>query len=194
VDLEAGDDGDAVAAGLARDIARFDQRGCLSVAAVYVRGDLAAAAGLAGRLETALATLAAVWLPGPAAPSALAQVHHARLEAERRGLPRPRLPIDAGTVLVEPEPAFRPSPGLRTVRVHALPDLDRLPRILEPWRGRLQGAALAGVAAWRLAPRLADLGISRCAAPGDLQSPDAAWHNGGVDPLAALARANVVRG
>jgi hypothetical protein len=48
---------------------------------------------------------------------------------------------------------------------------------------------LAGPAAWRLAPRLAALGISRCAAPGDLQSPDAAWHNGGIDPLEALALA-----
>ena len=37
-----------------------------------------------------------------------------------------------------------------------------------------------------LAPRLAELGISRCAAPGDLQSPDASWHNGGIDPLLAL--------
>jgi Acyl-CoA reductase (LuxC) len=89
-------------------------------------------------------------------------------------------------VLLEPEPALRASPGLRTVRIHPLPDLDGLPEILTPWRGRLQGAALAGPAAWRLAPRLAALGISRCTAPGDLQAPDASWHNGGVDPLEAL--------
>ncbi len=197
VDLESevgleGEEDDAaagvMAAGLARDIARFDQRGCLSIAAVYVRGDLAAAVRLAGRLETALGALATVWPPGPAAAAALAQVQRARLETELRGLRVARLPIIAGTVLVEPEPAFRPSPGLRTVRVHPLPDLDRLPEILEPWRGQLQGAALAGPAAWRLAPRLADLGLSRFTAPGDLQSPDAAWHNGGIDPLQALAR------
>jgi len=104
-----------------------------------------------------------------------------------RGLPPASLPPAAGTVLLEPEPELRPSPGLRTVRVHPLSDLDRLPEILAPWRGRLQGAALAGPAAWRLAPRLVDLGISRCAAPGDLQSPDASWHNGGIDPLEALS-------
>jgi hypothetical protein len=193
VDLESEKEEDGatargLAAGLARDIARFDQRGCLSIAAVYVRGNLAVAARLAGRLETALGTLETVWQPGPAAAAALAQVQHARLEAELRGLPKARLPITAGTVLAEPEPAFRPSPGLRTVRVHPLPDLDRLPAILEPWRGRLQGAALAGPAAWRLVPRLVDLGLSRFTAPGDLQSPDAAWHNGGIDPLQALAR------
>jgi acyl-CoA reductase LuxC len=178
---------EALAAGLARDVALFDQRGCLSVAAVYVAGGLDAAARLACHLEAELAGLAARWPPGPAAAPALAAVQQLRLEAELRGLPRASLPPAAGTVLLEPEPALRPSPGLRTVRVHPLADLDRLPEILAAWRGRLQGAALAGTAAWRLVPRLAALGISRCAAPGDLQSPDAAWHNGGIDPLEALA-------
>jgi hypothetical protein len=178
---------EALAAGLARDVALFDQRGCLSVVAVYVAGGLDAAARLARHLEAALADLAARWPPGPAAAPALAAVQQLRLEAELRGLPRASLPPAAGTVLLEPEPALRSSPGLRTVRVHPLLDLDRLPEILAPWRGRLQGAALAGSAAWRLAPRLAALGISRCAAPGDLQSPDAAWHNGGIDPLEALS-------
>jgi len=180
---------EALAAGLARDVALFDQRGCLSVVAVYVAGGLDAAARLAGHLEAALAGLAARWPPGPAAAPALAAVQQLRLEAELRGLPRASLPPAAGTVLLEPEPELRPSPGLRTVRVHPLPDLDRLPEILAPWQGRLQGAALAGPAAWRLAARLAALGISRRAAPGDLQSPDAAWHNGGIDPLAALTPA-----
>jgi acyl-CoA reductase-like NAD-dependent aldehyde dehydrogenase len=178
---------EALAAGLARDVALFDQRGCLSVAAVYVAGDLDAATRFAARLEAALADLAVRWPPGPAAAAALAAVQQARLETELRGLPRSSLPPTAGTVLVEPELALRPSPGLRTVRVHPLADLDRLPELLAPWRGRLQGAALAGAAAWRVAPRLAELGISRCAAPGELQSPDASWHNGGVDPLTALA-------
>jgi Acyl-CoA reductase (LuxC) len=191
VEMAGGDAEAAVlAAALARDVALFDQRGCLSVAAVYVAGGLDEAARLARHLEAALAAAAVRWPPGPAAPPDLAAVQQARLEAELRGLPgAATLPPAAGTVLVEPEPALRPSPGLRTVRVHPLPDLARLPGILAPWRGRLQGAALAGPAAWRLAPRLAELGISRCAAPGELQSPDAAWHNGGIDPLLALAGA-----
>ena len=180
---------EAVATGLARDVALFDQRGCLSVAAVYVAGGLDAAASLAGHLEAALADLAARWPPGPPSAADLAAVQQARLEAELRGLRPAGLPLAAGTVLVEPEPAMRPSPGLRTVRVHPLSDLDRLPDVLAPWRGRLQGAALSGPAAWRLASRLAELGISRCSAPGDLQSPDASWHNGGIDPLLTLAAA-----
>jgi hypothetical protein len=190
VQVGGGDGGAAaIAAGLARDVALFDQRGCLSVVAVYVAGGLGDAARLARHLEEALALAAERWPPGPAAAPALAAVQQARLEAELRGGPRATLPPTAGTVLVEPEPRLRPSPGLRTVRVHPLADLDLLPDLLTPWRGRLQGAALSGATAWRLASRLAELGISRCAAPGDLQSPDATWHNGGLDPLLALAAA-----
>jgi hypothetical protein len=111
-----------------------------------------------------------------------------------RGLFQPRLPLAAGTVIVDPEPAFQPSPGLRTVRIHPLADLGGLPDLLAPWRGRLQGAALAGRGAWRIAAGitgLAGLGVSRTAAPGELQSPDASWHNGGVDPLAALSATGI---
>ena len=168
---------------MARDVALFDQRGCLSVAAVYTAGD---ARELAERLAGALLDLARRWPPGPPAKALSAAVQHLRLEAEMRGLWQSGLPLRNGTVIVDPNPEFRPSPGLRTVRVHPLEDLSRLPEILAPWRGRLQGAALAGEEAWELEPRLAELGISRCAAPGELQSPDASWFNGGIDPLAAL--------
>ena len=175
----------AAAEGLARDVALFDQRGCLSVVAVYTAGD---AEALAARLEESLAERARAWPPGPSDPSVLAGVQQLRLEAEMRGLRSSHLPVSNGTVLVDPDPAFRPTPGLRTVRIHPVPDLERLPALLDPWQGRLQGAALAGRDAWGLVSRLEDLGISRCAAPGDLQSPDARWHNGGIDPLEALAR------
>ncbi len=96
------------------------------------------------------------------------------------------LPLRAGTVVVEPEPRFQPSPGLRTVRIHSLRNLSELPELLCEWSGQLQGAALAGEAAWSLQPRLAELGISHMAPPGLLQAPDALWHNGGVHPLEAL--------
>jgi Acyl-CoA reductase (LuxC) len=172
------------AEGIARDVALFDQRGCLSIAAVYTAGD---AAALAARLGQALADLARRWPPGPVSRAELAAVQHLRLEAEMRGLQLEPLSSQAGTVLVDPEPSLRPSPGLRTVRVHPLQNLDRLPGILDPWRGRLQGTALAGRDAWSLEDRLRDLGISRFAAPGELQSPDATWHNGGIHPLEALA-------
>ena len=171
------------AEGLARDVALFDQRGCLSVVAVYTAGD---AEELAGRLEIELLDLARRWPPGPPVRPVSAAVQHLRLEAEMRGLRLSNLALRQGTVIVDPNPELKASPGLRTVRVHPLEDLGRLPEILAPWQGRLQGAALAGEEAWALEPRLAELGLSRFAAPGELQSPDATWLNGGIDPLAAL--------
>jgi acyl-CoA reductase LuxC len=185
----------AAAAGLARDIALFDQRGCLSVAAVYTAGD---AEALARELARALAAAAQALPPGPFPADTAAAVQQIRAESELRGLVAHRLPLAAGTVIVEPAPAFRPSPGLRLVRVHGLADLGTLPEILAPWSdrqgpegqgsGRLQGAALAGSDAWALAEELAALGFSRFAAPGELQSPDATWQNGGMNPLALFAR------
>ncbi len=174
---------EAVAAGLARDVALFDQRGCLSIQSVYTDGDPRA---LADALAAALDRLAGEWPPGPFEPAEAAGVQQLRAEAELRGLYRPPLPFEAGTVVVEPLPEFRPSPGMRAVRVQPLEDLERLPEILLAWDGQLQGAALAGAAAEALAPRLESLGLSRLAPPGELQSPDALWHNGGAHPLEAL--------
>jgi len=175
------------APGLARDVALFDQRGCLSIQAVYTVGDVSA---LARALAAELEKLARRWPPFPADRDAAAAVQAARAEAAMRGLETIELELAAGTVIVEPEPAFRISPGLRTVRLHPLAELSRLPEILAPWRGRLQGAALAGTAR-TLEDPLKLLGISRFSPPGELQSPDATWHNGGISPLDALSRVHL---
>jgi hypothetical protein len=171
------------AEGLARDIALFDQRGCLSVVAVYTGGD---GETLGQALAEELLDLARRWPPGPPSRPALVAVQHLRLEAEMRGFWHSSLAPREGTVVVDPALELRPSPGLRTVRVQPLADLSRLPGLLRSWKGRLQGAALAGKAAWKLEPKLRELGISRFSPPGELQSPDATWHNGGIDPLEAL--------
>ena len=104
-----------------------------------------------------------------------------------RRLFQPMLDLRQGTILVEEHLELKPSPGLRTVRIHPIDDLAKLPEVLEPWRGQLQGAALAGDRARALEAPLRDLGFSRFAAPGELQAADASWHNGGISPLAALA-------
>jgi hypothetical protein len=167
---------------LARDIALFDQRGCLSVQAVYTAGDpeeLASALAWALRLESAR-------LPhGPidAATAAAVQQLRATADLQQRTRSELQLELAVGTVLVESETFFRPVPGLRTVRVHGVGDLrDALPA-LEPWRGCLQGAALAGPSAVALSDTLPSLGFSRIAAAGELQAADASWANAGIDPL-----------
>lgn len=172
-----------VAPGLARDVALFDQRGCLSIHAVFTAGDPRA---LATRLVEQLERLHRAWPPGPAPRGQLAAVQQLRLEADMRELFRPPLDIAAGTVVVEPRPGLRANPGLRSVRVHPIPELARLPSLLADWEGRLQGVAVAGEDAVGLTSELERLGVSRVVPPGELQSPDALWHNGGVHPLAAL--------
>ena len=175
------------ARGLARDIALFDQRGCLSVQAVYVEGDaeeLAAALAWALQLESAR-------LPhGPIDPAAAAAVQQLRATAELLQGTKRELQLDlaAGTVLVERETSFRPVPGLRTVRVHGVTNLRDALSALAPWSGKLQGAVLAGPTADALAEYLPLLGFSRLTPPGELQSADAGWANGGIDSLEVLSR------
>lgn len=175
---------ETVAAGLARDIALFDQRGCLSIQAIYTAGD---APRLARALARALEDIAARWPPGPIDPGTAAQVQQLRADADMRRCERPETLLRTGTVIVEPTLPLRPSPGLRTVRIHALAELSRLPPLLAPWNGRLQGVAMAGEDAEALAPALHAAGASRLAPPGTLQAADASWHNGGLSPLDALA-------
>lgn len=174
---------EVVAPALARDVALLDQRGCLCVHAVLTAGD---PHRLAVALEEALARLAVDLPPGPFEPDQAAAVQQLRGEAQLRGLFLSRLPVGSGTVVVDPDPELRPSPGLRTVRVCPLEDLGKLPDLLAPWRGRLQGAALAGPGAWRFGPMLESLGVCRLAPPGELQHTPATWHNGGVDPAEVL--------
>lgn len=179
-----GRDADPVGSGraLARDVALYDQRGCLSVHAVYTDADPrelgdALAWGLAlehGRLP-----------PGPLEPAALSAVQQLRGTADLAGNLVPRLELAQGTVVIDPLLRFSPSPGLRTVRVHPVEGLGAALEALAPWRGKLQGAALAGDSAWELEAPLVALGMSRVADPGHLQAADATWANAGVDPLAA---------
>ncbi len=167
------------ARGLAEDIALFDQRGCLSIQAVYVIGSLARADEAARALARELRELERRLPPGPANAEELAGTQQLRVEAEMRGLAMELLSITAGTVVVDPRPLLVPSPGLRSVRVHPLARAGALRDLLEPWRGRLQGVATAGLLSDETRAALTALGVSRFAPAGELQRPDATWANWG---------------
>jgi hypothetical protein len=174
----------AVGRALARDVALLDQRGCLSVHAVFAEGD---ARELAEALAFGLAFEHRRLPPGPPDPGALARVQQWRGAAELGDALIGRLGPLEGTVVLTLDARFQPSPGLRAVRVHALSVVGDALAAIAPWRGRLQGAALAGAGALELSSALEALGVSRLAAPGRLQAADAGWENGGIDPLRVFA-------
>jgi hypothetical protein len=178
-----------VAAGLARDVALFEQRGCLSLQAIYTDGD---ADALARALAPALRAAAQRWPPPPLAAADAAALRLAREEAAFLGCRVAATPLEQATVIVDPRSLFLPTAGHRMVRIHPVPELAAALDILGPHRARLQGAALAGASAQDhgLRRRLAALGVSYLCAPGRLQSPGASWSNGGVDLVAALAQEN----
>lgn len=175
------------ARGCARDVALLDQRGCLSVQAVYVEGDARRAAELARALAGALAALARELPPGPPTAAELAALQQERLAAEMRGRAVHALGAAEGTVVLEASPAFRPSPGLRFVRVHAVDEVAAVPTLLASLAGRLQGIAHAGALAEPTRRAFRALGVSRFAPAGELQATDATWSNRGsrlADPSA----------
>jgi hypothetical protein len=173
-----------VAAALARDIALFDQRGCLSLQAIYTDGD---ADALAQALARALHDAALQWPPFPLTTAEAAAIRLVREEASFLGSSVAATPIETGTVLLDRRSLFLPTPGHRTVRIHPVGDLDTAIAILRPHGPRLQGAALAGDAAIARSDDLRAFGLSYLCEPGRLQSPGASWPNGGIDLIEALA-------
>ena len=185
----------AACAGLAADIALWDQLGCLSPVAVYVQGDAAAARRAAEALAGALRALSARWPHGRVEASAGARFAHERDAAELRVAAGAALALHADTdagfcVVCECDAALRPAPLHRFVRVHPLSDARALLEALTPLRRHLAGVALAGFGAEEpaLARALAELGASRVCEPGALQAPPLSWESEGRGVLASLAR------
>ena len=175
-----------VAAGLARDAALFEQRGCLSLQAIYTDGD---ADSLADAMADALLRAADRWPPPRLSTPGAAAVRLAREEARFLGMRVAATPLERATVIVDRRPALVASPGRRTVRIHPVSELGSAIDALRPAAGLLQGAALAGRDAESLRDALRGLGVSFLCGPGRLQSPGASWSNGGVDLVTVLGAA-----
>jgi len=202
-------DDDTHARALARDVALWDQLGCLSPVAVYALGARPEVARRFGeRLCAALAAQQQRAPRGPIPTAAAAQVRHERDLAQLRTANDAdgagacfADPSGAWTVVVEPDARWRPAPLYRFVRVHPLPAADprrdapaaaeALARALAPVARFVSSAALAGAgsqaAEATLRAGLARLGASRVCAPGRLQAPPLDWPHDGRPPFSALA-------
>ncbi|HLY38263.1 MAG TPA: acyl-CoA reductase [Candidatus Binatia bacterium] len=169
-------DVDAAAEALALDVAIHDQRGCLSPHAVWVEGD---ARGFARTLARALDATAIAFPLGPADVEERAAARVFAAEAEWR----PGMEVFGGVVYEEAD-VFRPTPGLRTVRVHPLGRIDDFPTRLAP--GAVECLAVAGLDPVLLAPELRARGVSRVCRPGRMQRPSIRWPRGQRAPLGVL--------
>ncbi len=181
---------------LAVDIALWDQLGCLSPIAVYaVDPEPAHAAALGEAIAVALADAEANWPRGSIDPSAAHQIAQQRAEAELRRAAGRAVAIHASdatawTVIVEDDPAPRPAPLHRFIRVVPVADRRQLLEAIQPLASHLAAVAIAGFGEGtaELARSLANLGASRICAPGSLQSPPLDWRHAGRGVLAPLAR------
>jgi hypothetical protein len=183
------------AAGVAEDVALWDQLGCLSPIALYAVGaDGAAADRVAGALAAALDDAARRWPRGAVEPAAAALFASERAAAELRaaagtGAAVHADPAGAWCVVREVDARLRAAPLHRFVRVHPVEDLQALGAALAPLRRHLAGVALAGFGAAdsRVSRELAEGGASLVCAPGSLQAPPLTWESEGRGVLTSLA-------
>ena len=165
---------------LARDIALFEQRGCLSLQIVYLLRPCSSAGEIATELSHALDTICQT-LPTPddlAAASAARQwVDVARLQGhEATGTP------GRSAVVVEAPGAPFP-PGGRSVSLRVVHSDDLIPR-LRAAQERIQGLCWAGMASPPTAIlQLAEQASWRLVPAGQLQQAGPDWLNGGIDLL-----------
>jgi hypothetical protein len=175
--------------GLALDVALWDQLGCLSPVSVHAADpDPRAAERVAEALAGALARVEVRLPRGRIGVETAAAIARARAEAELRAAVIAS-PGTAWTVACERDPALRPSPLHRFVRVHPARDAGEALAALRPHAAQLAAVALAGFGAQEgaLASQLLELGASRTCPPGQLQSPPLSWPRDGMGVLLPLA-------
>ncbi len=180
----------ATAAALARDVARWDQLGCLSPVGVWVVDpqphvwdDVSEA--LAG----ALAEAERRWPRGELDIGARSALRHgletdAMREAAGAGVRV--LEGDAWCVVREAEPSRRPGPLYRTLRVYPARDVDDVCGALRVDAAQLAALAVSGLGDDERSA-LATLHPSRVCEPGALQTPPLSWPRDHLDPLGVFA-------
>ncbi|MBX3024969.1 hypothetical protein KF840_08680 [bacterium] len=186
--VTAGLAGDAAtAADLAFDTAVWDQRGCLSPQLCFVVGERDAALALGAAVAGELARLADILPPARLGVGDRLAIRRLRDESEWATFAGERARVlaaadeAAGTVIVEPRPAFRPSPLGRTLRIMPIASVEALRDLLWPLRGVLEGAGVAAEPGRRLAvtAALEACGVHLVSPLGAMQRPPLAWRQGG---------------
>jgi hypothetical protein len=178
----------ASARALAADVALWDQLGCLSPQVCFVEGDRHQARRFAAAVRDELAVLAQALPPGSMSIGEILDVRRFRDAAAWRGFGDGEASLfavggreDGGSVAVVDEPALRPTPLHRCLRVVPIADVARVEAIVEPHRNLVEAAGIA-VAEGRsaaVAAMLERAGVSHVTRLGDMQRPDLSWRQGG---------------
>jgi len=189
----------AVAEALARDIALWDQLGCLSPLAIYLVGPEAArqTPAFGEALADALQNLHRSLPRGEAPLEAASAIQQEREEARIRGAGGDAVTVfeSSGTdwtVIGESDAQWRPAPLHRFVRVHPVPRVDDLGEALRPIVRNLSSVALAGFTPGdgltEVGRELSRVGVARLCEAGRMQAPALGWHHDGQPILLPLAR------
>ena len=172
----------------ATDVARFNQKGCLSPHDIYVAGD---ARSYAARLANELAQFERQDPRGEITALEAAEIADFRANYRFRSASDPRVALwesehsTAWTVIYEQDAWFASSCLNRLVFVKPLPgDLAAALGPALPW--------LAAIGIWPATPenaqRAAQLQPSRICPLGQMQNPPLSWHQEGRQTLAPLVR------
>lgn len=187
---------------LALDIARFDQRGCLSPQVCFVVGTASDATSFAHHLADSLARLNPE-LPPNLSEGEVASITQFRLTCEMLGATLLASSDASWTVIVWTDEAIQrpctPSPlhawaqvscSARVVHIVGVLSLDDVLSALKPLGKFLQGVAIAASEelAGSLAEELGRMGANRICPVGTLQTPPIEWHQDGKHLLAELVR------
>ena len=189
---------DRVAELLARDVALFEQLGCLSLHHVFVvshTGD--AARDLAIRMSAALERMGKSMPPAKIPLRDAAEIRGLRERARWRRIAGEPVELFEGdrlewTVVFELRPgSFEVSPGFRTVHVTGVRDLGEFRDCLAGVLGRIEAMAVAGdeSEAADIGATVEAIGIPYVCAPGEMQSPPLDWRHGGGGFIDMMVRA-----
>lgn len=186
----------ALARAVARAVAIFDQHGCVSPHSVWIEDPgRAHSHAFAEQLADAMAAVERELPRGTISPGEASLIHQERGAAEMRGHAGngPRVlagPGTSWTVVLDPEPGFRPSCLNRLVHLRPVDRLEDALDQLAPHRRYLQSVALAvnGARMDQIGHRLARLGATRITTFQRLPWPPPEWHHDGAGPLNELLR------
>jgi len=191
---------DHAPATLARDIAAavatFDQQGCVSPHAIWFEDPHGSRANeFARAVADAMSEMEAQLPRGRLSTAEASAIQQERGAAEIRGYGDQAVRVHAGsgttwTVVLDSDPAFRPSCLNRFLRLHPVESLETAIQVLEPHGALLQSVGLAaapgGTEEW--ADRLARIGATRVTTFTRLPWPRPESHHDGRGPLRELLR------